>query len=188
MPLDPTEALYKTVMSAVSCVLEASVHDQTVIPDPNEHVAPFRKFAPARFTDRCAWPCEPELGFELERAGGGVVVTVTVRTGGLGSVFPALSVTVRVAVYTPAVEKVTGPGLACALAFGLPPRMDHEYAAMDPLGAVPVPAKLTDCPGRIVTSPGGLVIAPDGGGFGVKESWTNLAIDGTPALLIKKSM
>src|SRR5215475_10402654 len=121
MVLDPTEALYKTLTSAVIRVLDTSAHDQTVIPAPNEHVTPLRKFVPVKFTDMCACPCEPEFGLALASVGAGVVVTVIVRTGGLGFVLPAVSVTVRDAMYTPAVGKVTFPGLACVLAFGFPP-------------------------------------------------------------------
>jgi hypothetical protein len=92
---DPTEALYKTVIFAVSRVPETNEHDKTLIPGPKLHVAPFRKFVPPRFTERLTCPIEPELGTEVDRVGAGVLVTVMVRTGGLGSVLPAVSVTVR---------------------------------------------------------------------------------------------
>ena len=65
--------------------------------------------------------------------------------------------------------------------------MDHEYPLMVPLCAEPEPAKLTDCPSAIVMSAAGLVIAPDGGiSVGAAETWTNLATEGTPELLIRK--
>jgi hypothetical protein len=189
MFLDPTEALYRTVMLAVSCVLETNEHEEILIPAPKSHDVPFTKFVPPRFTEILDCPWEPELGTEVDRVGAGVVVTVTVRTGGLGSVLPAESVTVREAVYSPAVENVTGPGLASVLVFGLPPRMDHEYAAIEPLGALPEPAKFTDCPGVMNTFETGLVMVPVGGvSFGVKESCTNFATEGTPELLIRNNM
>src|SRR5580765_3390969 len=187
--LPPSAALYNTVIFAVNCELETNVHEDTVIPAPNEHVAPFRKFAPARFTVRFTCPCEPELGVAVVSVGGRLVVTVMVRTGGLGSVLPAESVTVSEAVYTPLLANVTGPGLAKVLVLGLPPRIDHEYPVIEPLVALPVPAKFTDCPGVKNIFEVGLVIVPVGGvSFGVKESCTNFAIEGTPVLLIRKSM
>jgi hypothetical protein len=47
-------------------------------------------------------------------------------TGGLGSVIPALSVTVSDAIYWPAVENVMFPGFASELEPGLPPGKTHE--------------------------------------------------------------
>jgi len=128
-------------------VLDVNAHDQTVIPDPKEHVVPLKKFVPVRFTDICACPCEPVFGLTPVKVGAGTAVTVMVRTGGLGLVLPAESVTVSDAMYTPAVENATFPGLASVLEFGLPPRIAQEYDAMEPVDALAEPAKLTDCPG-----------------------------------------
>ena len=161
----------------------------TVIPAPKLQAGELRKFDPARVTVRFVLPCVEVAGVTLERTGVGTVVTVIVRTGGLGSVLPALSVTVNEAVYFPALEKVTAPGLAVALLFGEPPRNTQEYPVIDPLGAVPVPENVTDWPGAIVMSEAGLVIDPVGAtSVGVFEICTNLATDGTPALFSRKSM
>ena len=54
------------------------------------------------------------------------VVTVIVRVGGLGSVEPRLSVTVKDATWVPTPEKVTAPGLARELDAGFPPGKTHE--------------------------------------------------------------
>ena len=48
-------------------------------------------------------------------------VTVIVRVAGLGSVRPRLSVTVRDAIYVPAVAKLTEPGFCNELDLGFPP-------------------------------------------------------------------
>ena len=115
--------------------------------------------------------------------------TVMVRVGGLGSLIPAVSVTVRMAVKVPELGKVTAPGFCRALIGGVPPRMDQEYPAIAPLGAEPLPANVSDCPGAMETSEAGLVIVPVGGrSVGAVDTRTNFATEGTPALLIKKSM
>jgi hypothetical protein len=112
---------------------------------------------------------------------GGAAVTVIVRVSGLGSVTPLLSVTVSEATNVPDWEKVTEPGLASELVPGLPLGKTHEYPEIVPLGLVPPPLNETDWPGEIVTLPDGLVMFPVGGwSFGVSESWTNCATEGTP--------
>ena len=47
--------------------------------------------------------------------------TVIRRVGGLGSLVPALSVTISVTSYTPGVENATAPGVAEVLESGVPP-------------------------------------------------------------------
>jgi hypothetical protein len=89
----------------------------------------------------------------------------------------------------PAEEKVTAPGFCSALVAGVAPRKLQEYPVIDPLEAVPVPEKLTDCPGAITMSEAGLVIVPVGGvSVDAFKICTNLATDGTPAVLIRKIM
>ncbi len=110
-----------------------------MIPAPNEHDGAFRKFDPLSVTLRLVLPRAAELGLTLASAGAGEFATVMVRTGGLGSVFPALSVTVNVTEYLPGFANVTVPGLASELVLGEPPRKTQEYPVMDPLGALPVP-------------------------------------------------
>src|SRR2546430_5644232 len=88
----------------------------------------------------------------------------------------------------PGVEKVTAPGVALVLVFGVPPGTTHEYCVTVPSGSVPVPAKVTDCPALIVTSAAGFVIVPFGGWLlGVGDIWTHAATDGTPLRLDRKS-
>ena len=53
-------------------------------------------------------------------------ITVMVTVGGLGSVTPALSVTVNEDTYVPAAEKVTLPAFASVLELGVPPGKTHE--------------------------------------------------------------
>jgi hypothetical protein len=134
------------------------------------------------------WIVEREEGEAvIEKSGAGL--TVIFRVGGFGSVRFALSVTVSVAVYVPAAEYVTLPGVASALLFGLPPGNVHEYAEIVPSGSLPDPANDTDWPAAIVTSVVGLLIVPFGGMFaGAEFNWTNCATEGTPALFNKKSM
>ena len=89
----------------------------------------------------------------------------------------------------PGVEKVTAPGVALVLVFGVPPGNTHEYCVTVPSGSVPVPAKVTDCPALIVTSAAGFVIVPFGGWLlGVGDIWTHAATDGTPLRLTRNSM
>ena len=92
-------------------------------------------------------------------------MTVIFRVGGFGSVRFPLSVTVSVAVYVPAAEYVTFPGVASALLFGLPPGKVQEYPEMVPSGSLPELANDTDWPAVIVTSVAGLLIVPFGGIF-----------------------
>jgi hypothetical protein len=60
---------------------------------------------------------------------------------------------------------------------------------IDPLVAVPDPAKFTACPGAIVTSVAGLVIDAFGGtSVEAASTCTIFATDGTPELLSTNSM
>ena len=78
-------------------------------------------------------------------------------------------------------------GFCTVLVAGEAPRIDHEYPAIDPLGALPVAANDTACPGAIIVSEAGLVIVPVGGvSEGAVETCTNCASDGTPALFNRK--
>ena len=85
-------------MLAVIFVDELKVHELMVIPAPKLHVGAARKFVPVRITLRFVLPCAAVLGLKLVSDGLGLVATVMVRTGGLGSVFPAVSVTVKATV------------------------------------------------------------------------------------------
>ena len=98
----------------------------TVVPAPKLQVGDDRKLLPVKVTLRLDFPCPPTLGLTAESTGAGAEVTLMVRTGGLGSVLPAESVTVNEAVYVPAVENVTAPGFCNELVAGDPPRKLHE--------------------------------------------------------------
>jgi hypothetical protein len=162
------------------------VQELTVMPFPKLQLGLLRKLVPVRLMVSELLPCAPVFGLAPVRLGAAELATVIVRVGGLGSVFPALSVTVNTAVYVPAFEKVTAPVFASVLVPGVPPRKTHEYAEMDP---VPFPAKFTDCPGAIVVFEEGLVIVPFGAvSVGVFETSRNFATDGTPELFIRKIM
>lgn len=159
------------------------------MPAPKLHVGEGRKLLPVSVTLKLDLPCPPTLGLTAESTGAGSVATVIVRTGGLGSVFPAESVTVNEAEYVPAVAKVTAPGFCSELVAGLAPRKLQEYPVIEPLEAVPVPANVTDCPGAITMFEAGLVIVPRGGvSVEACKTCTNLATDGTPEVLIRKIM
>jgi hypothetical protein len=182
----PVVAAAAIVMLAVTFVAELNVHVFTVMPAPKLQTGPLRKFVPVSTTLPSVAPCIPLFGLAEVNVGAGALATVIMRVAGLGSVCPAASVTVKTAVYVPAVAKVTAPGFASALLAGEAPRNDHEYAEIVP---VPVPANVTDCPGAIKMSEAGLVIVPFGAvSVGVKDTCTNFATDGTPALFSKKIM
>jgi hypothetical protein len=84
--------------------------------------------------------------------------TVIVRVGGLGSEFPAASMTVSEAVNSPGVAKVTFPGVCIVDVFGEPLGKIHEY-----LAAAALVAKKTEPPAATVTSAGGESMVPTGG-------------------------
>jgi hypothetical protein len=84
--------------------------------------------------------------------------TVMVRVGGLGSEFPAASMTVSEAVTSPGVAKVTLPGVCIVDVFGEPVGKIHEY-----LAAAALVAKKTEPPAATVTSAGGESMVPTGG-------------------------
>src|SRR5207302_1463399 len=67
--------------------------------------------------------------------------TMMVRVFGFGSLRPALSVTVRVALFPYTALFRSLPGVASLLAPGLPPGNDQEYAVTVPSGSVPDPEK-----------------------------------------------
>jgi hypothetical protein len=83
------------LMFAVICVVELNVHELMLIPAPKLQLAPETNLLPVRTTFRFAWFCVPEFGLAVVKIGAGVFVTVIVRVLGLGSVIPALSVTVK---------------------------------------------------------------------------------------------
>jgi hypothetical protein len=78
---------------------------------------------------------------------------------------------------------VTLPGVCATEVAGDPPGKTQEY--FEALVLVP---KLTDPPAGMVTSLSGDVMVPSGGGPAYGESWTNCALDGTPALSRRNSM
>lgn len=185
----PAIALLTIFTLAVMLVGETYVHELTVTPGPRMHAAPLTKLAPVIAKLRLTLPCSPVFGPTLLTVGAGPLATVIVRTGGLGSVFPAVSVTFSDTLYTPAVAKVTFPGFASVLFAGEPPRNTHEYPVIDPLLTVPVPAKFTAWPGAIVTSVAGLVIVALGGtSVGALSTCTIFATDGTPALFNRNNI
>jgi hypothetical protein len=162
------------------------VHDVTVTLFPKLQLGKLKKLLPVKLTVRPLLPSAPLFGLTPVSWGAATELTVIFRIAGLGSVFPALSVTVNTAVYVPAFAKVTDPGFASELVPGFPPRNTHEYAEMGP---VPVPAKFTDCPGAIVMSEAGLVIDPFGAvSVGVLDTCRNFATEGTPELFMRKIM
>lgn len=186
---EPVTALERILMFAVIWVDEFWMQELTVMPEPKPQVGEARKLLPDSVTIRFDFPCPPTLGLTADRTGAACEATVMVRTGGLGSVLPAESVTVKEAVYVPAVENVTAPGFCSELVAGDAPRKLHEYPEIEPLDAVPVPEKVTDWPGPITMSDAGLVIVPLGGvSVAVFEICTNFATDGTPEVLIRKIM
>lgn len=95
---EPVTALERILMFAVICVDEFWVQELTVMPEPKPHVGEGRKLLPDSVTLRLDFPCPPTVGLTAERTGAASEATVMVRTGGLGSVFPAESVTVNEAV------------------------------------------------------------------------------------------
>ena len=122
----PVGAVPKMLIFAVICVPELKAHEFTLIPAPKLQLAPETNLLPVRTTLRFAWFCVPAFGLAAVNTGADVVVTVIVRVLGLGSVIPALSVTVNETVYVPAVENVIVPGFASVLVAGDPPRNTHE--------------------------------------------------------------
>ena len=74
------------------------MHEVTLIPAPKLHAGPVKKLLPVSVTLRLVCDCLPEIGVAPLNVGAGAVVTVIVRVTGLGSVMPALSVTVSEAV------------------------------------------------------------------------------------------
>lgn len=119
-------ALVRILIFAVMLVGELYVQELVVVSVPRLHIGEVRKLLPVTFTTRFEVPCTPTFGLTLVTVGAADEDTVIVRVGGLGSVFPAVSVTVNATVYTPAFAKVTAPGLASELLAGEPPRKDHE--------------------------------------------------------------
>ena len=109
--------------------------------------------------------------------------TVIFRTGGLGSLFPELSIAVRDTRSVAALLKVMLPGFCEVEVAGDPSGNTHEYWE-----AVEVAVKLTELPATVMTSEAGAVIVADGGVEGCNEIWMNCAFDGTPALSRMKSM
>src|SRR5690242_19373453 len=84
---------------------------------------------------------------------------VIMRVGGLGSVFPVLSMAVIDVTNDPALPKVTAPGFGTAAEAGEPPGNTHPYfvaVALEPL-------KETAPPAVILTSELGDVMLPLGG-------------------------
>jgi hypothetical protein len=71
------------------------VQELTVVPAPKLQLGELRKLLPVSVTVKLVWPCLALFGLTLESTGAGSLATVMVRVGGLGSVFPALSVTVN---------------------------------------------------------------------------------------------
>ena len=94
----PTAALPKILMLAVIFVEELKVQELPVIPAPKLHVGEARKLVPVSTTLKFEVPCVAALGLTAESVGAGELATVMTRVSGLGSVLPALSVTVKTAV------------------------------------------------------------------------------------------
>ena len=95
---DPVAALLRILMFAVICVDELKVQELTTMPVPKLHFGEARKLLPLKVTTIFDFPCAPTLGLAAESTGAGCEATVMERTGGLGSVFPAESVTVNATV------------------------------------------------------------------------------------------
>jgi hypothetical protein len=109
--------------------------------------------------------------------------TLILRRGGLGSELPAASIKVNDATYSPAVLKVTFPGVLVVATEGLPPGKIHEY-----LLELVAEANDTVSPALMVTSADGKLIEPEGGADMTVASSTNPAFDGTPEESMRKSM
>ena len=90
--------------------------------------------------------------------------TVIVRVGGLGSEFPAASISVSDTTYSPGVLNTTLPGFCALELAGDPPGNTHEYFA-----AVEVVLNATELPAVMVTSETGESIAPCGAGAAYGE-------------------
>ena len=95
---DPVAALLRILMFAVICADELTVQELTTMAVPKLHFGEARKLLPVKVTTILALPCTPTFGLTVESTGAGCEETVMVRVGGLGSVFPAESVTVNATV------------------------------------------------------------------------------------------
>lgn len=84
--------------------------------------------------------------------------TVMVRTGGLGSELPTLSIRVSESTYSPAVLKLMLPGFCAVEPAGDPPGKTHEYSA-----DAEVVLKEIDPPAPTMTSDAGVEMVPFGG-------------------------